>query len=322
MGGALCGRAVSDMVMPSGDGPRDFFISYDKADRTWAEWIAWQLEDAGYRVLVEAWDFVPGTHRMSQIDEGIRGSDRTIAVLSGAYLSSRYVQAEWAAASRRDPTGVSRKLIPVRVEDCSLDSLLGGVTPIDLFDVPREKASDHLLDKIESALSGRAKPDRAPAFPSQDTPSTHGWPQHSHLQQRPTESEPFSPGTDSPSDPGEHSVAGGETESGWEIALWCFLLLAVPVGAVAFVLWGVVAAPKFWSWVAWAVLVIVAILVTIVSLALLRDWWDVASGPYGSFRKFAKKVKRIITVTIIGVVIGLVVLARFSDSSIIDLFAK
>lgn len=27
---------------------KDFFISYNSADRTWAEWIAWQLEEAGY----------------------------------------------------------------------------------------------------------------------------------------------------------------------------------------------------------------------------------------------------------------------------------
>jgi hypothetical protein len=38
----------------------DFFVSYTSADRTWAEWIAWQLEQAGYRVIVQAWDFEPG----------------------------------------------------------------------------------------------------------------------------------------------------------------------------------------------------------------------------------------------------------------------
>jgi hypothetical protein len=25
---------------------KDFFISYNSADKTWAEWIAWQLEEA------------------------------------------------------------------------------------------------------------------------------------------------------------------------------------------------------------------------------------------------------------------------------------
>jgi hypothetical protein len=36
---------------------RDFFISYTSADRAWVEWIAWELEAAGYRTLIQAWDF-------------------------------------------------------------------------------------------------------------------------------------------------------------------------------------------------------------------------------------------------------------------------
>ncbi|WP_261568246.1 toll/interleukin-1 receptor domain-containing protein [Frankia gtarii] len=36
----------------------DFFVSYTAADRPWAEWVAWQLEGAGLRVLVQAWDFI------------------------------------------------------------------------------------------------------------------------------------------------------------------------------------------------------------------------------------------------------------------------
>jgi hypothetical protein len=35
----------------------DFFISYTSADREWAEWVAWTLEDAGYTVLVQAWEW-------------------------------------------------------------------------------------------------------------------------------------------------------------------------------------------------------------------------------------------------------------------------
>ena len=39
---------------------KHFFISYNKADITWAEWIAWELEEAGYLTIVQAWDFRPG----------------------------------------------------------------------------------------------------------------------------------------------------------------------------------------------------------------------------------------------------------------------
>jgi TIR domain len=31
----------------------DFFVSYTGADRTWAEWIAWQLEADGYQVVFQ-----------------------------------------------------------------------------------------------------------------------------------------------------------------------------------------------------------------------------------------------------------------------------
>ena len=40
---------------------KDFFISYTAADRAWAEWIAWQLEGAGYDVVLQAWDVAPRT---------------------------------------------------------------------------------------------------------------------------------------------------------------------------------------------------------------------------------------------------------------------
>jgi hypothetical protein len=39
------------------DGKRDFFISFNQADRAWATWIAWVLEEAGYSVFFQDWDF-------------------------------------------------------------------------------------------------------------------------------------------------------------------------------------------------------------------------------------------------------------------------
>ena len=40
---------------------RDFFISYTQVSRPWAEWIAVQLEAAGYSTVLQAWDFRPGS---------------------------------------------------------------------------------------------------------------------------------------------------------------------------------------------------------------------------------------------------------------------
>ncbi|WP_242419801.1 toll/interleukin-1 receptor domain-containing protein, partial [Frankia sp. CpI1-P] len=52
-------------------GAPSFFISYSPTDVRWASWIAWELEEAGYQTVVQAWDFVPGTNFMEFMDRGV-----------------------------------------------------------------------------------------------------------------------------------------------------------------------------------------------------------------------------------------------------------
>jgi hypothetical protein len=97
----------------------DFFVSYTHTDRAWAEWIAWVLEEDGHQVLIQAWDFVPGSNWLAGMHAGTRDAARTIAVLSGTYLGSVYGSAAWQAAMATDPDGTSRKLLVVRVATAS-----------------------------------------------------------------------------------------------------------------------------------------------------------------------------------------------------------
>ena len=89
---------------------KDFFISYTKADRTWAEWIAWQLEAAGSSVIVQAWDFRPGSNFVLDMQWATAEATRTVAVLSPDYLASHYTHPEWAAAFAQYPQKVSAEL--------------------------------------------------------------------------------------------------------------------------------------------------------------------------------------------------------------------
>ncbi|HEX5114124.1 MAG TPA: toll/interleukin-1 receptor domain-containing protein [Pseudonocardiaceae bacterium] len=57
-------------------------MSYTQADRAWAEWIAWRLEQAGRRVLIQSWDMVPGSNWVDRMLEGVHRAERTIALLS------------------------------------------------------------------------------------------------------------------------------------------------------------------------------------------------------------------------------------------------
>ncbi|EIV91450.1 FxSxx-COOH system tetratricopeptide repeat protein [Frankia sp. QA3] len=154
------GRSASDA-----DG-WDFFVSYTAADRGWAEWIAWALEEAGYRVLLQAWDFVPGSNWVNGMHDGVQRAARTIAVLSDGYTRSVYGTAEWQAAWAADPTGAARKLLVMRVADCDRPGLLAHVVSTDLFGHPERQARAELLRAATLARSGgRAKPREAPPFP-------------------------------------------------------------------------------------------------------------------------------------------------------------
>ena len=143
-----------------GDGRagRDFFVSYTQADRAWAEWIAWLLEEDGHSVLIQAWDFVAGDNWVQRMRDGVAGSKRTIAVLSPDYLESEYGTAEWEAAWAADPLGAKHKLLPVMVRETEWPDLLGQVVGVKLYGVPEAQARARLRTMVAGALTGRVKP--------------------------------------------------------------------------------------------------------------------------------------------------------------------
>ena len=140
-------------------------MSYTQADRVWAEWLAWVLEEDGYRVLVQAWDMVAGSNWTSRMHEGAGCAARTVAVLSPEYRSSVYGTAEWQAAWAEDPQGQQRKLIAVRVRGEWPSGLLSGVVGIDLVGLSEAAARRRLREEIAAVVRGRAKPGAPPPFP-------------------------------------------------------------------------------------------------------------------------------------------------------------
>lgn len=140
----------------------DFFISYTAVDEEWAECIGWWLEDAGYRVIVQKWDFRPG-HNFVLMMQRAASAKHTIAILTPAYLEAYFTQPEWAAAVAKDPTGMQRKLIPIRVEACRPDGLLGQLVYIDLVGTPEGEMKETVLLGVKA---GRAKPAAPPPFPA------------------------------------------------------------------------------------------------------------------------------------------------------------
>src|SRR4051812_37689692 len=112
------------------DGKRDFFISFNQADRAWATWIAWVLEEAKYSVWFQDWDFRPGHSFVLKMNRAATLAERTVPVLSPNFLASHFTQPEWAAAFADDPTGEHGRVVPVRVAECDPKGLLGPIIHI------------------------------------------------------------------------------------------------------------------------------------------------------------------------------------------------
>jgi|SRR5579862_3995429 len=151
----------------------DFFISYTSADRAWAEWIGYVLEEDGFSVIIQAWDFRPGSNFVLEMQRATNDAERTIMVLSPDYLKSQFTSAEWAAAFTKDPKGLERKVVPIIVRACSPPGLLAPLVHIDLTKNNEESARQTLIDGVNAK---RTKPGRRPDFPGAPTVSAKAFP--------------------------------------------------------------------------------------------------------------------------------------------------
>ena len=148
----------------------DFFVSHAGADRAWAEWVAWQLTDAGYTVELDVWDWAAGRNFMLAMIDALGRCDRVVALFSAAYFDrDRYTTEEWTSALVHQPGTGQGRLVPVRVEDmppADMPPVLQTLLFCDLFGVEAGEARRVLLD----AVHGPKRPDGEPAFPGRGTP--------------------------------------------------------------------------------------------------------------------------------------------------------
>jgi hypothetical protein len=155
-------RPPADAPAPARDA--DVFVSYTAADRPWAEWIAWQLEEAGFQTVLQAWDIGAGRDWVHEMQQAASRARRTLAVLSESYLRSAHGGAEWRAAYALDPSGEQQRLVPVRIDACEPPGLLRTRVYVDLLGLGEAAARERLIAAF-AAVGERAKPSLAPAFP-------------------------------------------------------------------------------------------------------------------------------------------------------------
>ena len=136
----------------------DFFISHAGRDRAWAEWVAWQLIEAGYSVVLDVWDWSAGDNFVLRMNDALSRCDRIIALWSEAYFDpARFTTDEWTAV-----VAARLRWVPLRIEAVSPPPVLAPVMYGDLFGCPEQAAVEVLLRAV--GHSG-GRPRSAPSFP-------------------------------------------------------------------------------------------------------------------------------------------------------------
>ena len=147
--------------------PKDVFISYAKDDRTWAELVCAQLEEAGVSCWIAPRDIAPGVTWPAAITEAIAQCRAMIIVFSSHANQSPHMAREIECAdTRRVP------ILPVRVENVTpagdMEYFLGNRQWFDLHERTIERKITGLPEAISSLLAGADI--RGPLPPPQPAP--------------------------------------------------------------------------------------------------------------------------------------------------------
>jgi len=133
-----------------------FFVSHASRDQTWAEWLAWQLTEAGYTVELDVWDWAPGQDFVAQMRRALERADWMLAVYTPAYFAAPYAGRELHAAFTSEPG----RIVPVLVEPCEVSELFRPLLHIDLVGLDEATAAG----RLRARLAGGRPTTKAP-FP-------------------------------------------------------------------------------------------------------------------------------------------------------------
>lgn len=126
----------------------DFFVSYSHQDEIAAREIVSILEMAGHSTFAQFNDFAPGANFVTEMQRGLAGSGRVVALYSPAYVASAHCQAEWNAAYNSDADGSKRKLVPFLIAPTELPPLARQIVFKNLFGLSASDRKKAVLEAI------------------------------------------------------------------------------------------------------------------------------------------------------------------------------
>ncbi|MEU6804850.1 toll/interleukin-1 receptor domain-containing protein [Streptomyces neyagawaensis] len=136
------------------------YISYAGPDRAWAEWVAWQLQQAGHQALIDVWDWHAGDDFVEAMTRGLDQADVLVALFSTFYFE----QGRWTGTEIEAALAQGKRLVPLAIEYVPQDSIpdiLANRLRKNLWGLDEATAAAAVLE----AVGGSKRPHTPPTFP-------------------------------------------------------------------------------------------------------------------------------------------------------------
>ena len=95
----------------------DFFLSFNRADRTTADLVYQTVRGAGFSCFYQHQDIPEGANFVQRMSSGLNEAATMLALFSPAYFQSRYALAELHAAFADDPLNELGSILPLLIKE-------------------------------------------------------------------------------------------------------------------------------------------------------------------------------------------------------------
>lgn len=127
----------------------DFFISFNRADRSTADLVYETVDTAGYTCFYQHQDIPDGANFVQRMTDGLQEASTVLALFSPAYFESRYALAELHAAFADDPLNERNSILPLLVADYKIPKPFNALVLVDC----RNLDASALRAKLIAALA-------------------------------------------------------------------------------------------------------------------------------------------------------------------------
>lgn len=120
------------------------FISYRGVDASQSERLAKEIQGAGHKVWLDAWEINVGDSLIARISEGLSDSSFLVLCLSSSGVMAPWMSREWMSTLARQLEGASVRILPVR--------LTGGEPPDIIRDIQYADLTRNWQDGVNQLL--------------------------------------------------------------------------------------------------------------------------------------------------------------------------